>query len=267
MRKLNDDEVKQTILDILIAFADFCDDNELDYYLSGGTLLGAVRHKGFIPWDDDVDILMPRKDFERMHEMLKEQDIKPYYKLIGLNAGNSFWPFAKLVDTRTKTANEFATTDQWLWIDIFPMDGLPDDIAESDELLSKATPLKKWINRCNAKLGKGINPFRAIAKIPMIIALKIITPNYFGKKLDMYARSYDFETSEYVAGVAWSLGPKERMKKSKFTPRVEVEFCGRNFWAPGCWHEYLTSLYGDYMQLPPEADRLTHEFEAYIDCN
>ena len=265
MRKLETSEVKQTIFDILCAFADYCDKYQLRYYLSGGTLLGAIRHKDFIPWDDDIDLLMPRPDYGKLHELLKNESIRPYYKLISLEAGNSFWPFAKLIDTRTHTENTYATTDRWLWIDIFPMDGLPNDEEESNKILSQAPPMKIWFNRCNAKIGEGKGTIRSIMKIPMILALRLYTPERLGRKLDTLAKQYSFEDSDYVGGIAWSLGPKERMYKTDYLVTEDVEFHGRKFHAPACWDYYLSRIYGDYMQLPPENQRVNHDFTAYIE--
>ena len=179
--------------------------------------------------------------------------------------GNSFWPFAKIIDTRTYVKNEYSNVDQHLWIDIFPMDGLPDDKEESDILLSKAEPLKKWINRCSATIGKGKGFVRSIVKIPMILFLRMYTPERFGRKLDKLAHQYDFDKQEYIGGVACSLGPNERMKKKEYLPYNDVEFCGKKFHAPACWKFYLTQIYGDYMQLPPESKRINHEFDAYIE--
>ena len=265
MRQLDSQEIKQVILDILSVFAEYCDEHGLRYYLCGGTLLGAVRHKGFIPWDDDVDLLMPRPDYDRLHELVKSEPICDHYQLISITAGNSFWPFAKLIDTRTHTDNTYNTNDQWLWIDIFPMDGLPADEKESAKVLSIAAPMKKWFTRSNAKFGEGRTVFKKITKIPMILFLKIINPKTFGRKLDRIARRYSFDDSEFVGGIAWSLGPKERMKKEEYISAVDMEFCGRLFHVPECWDYYLHSIYGDYMQLPPEDQRVNHEFVAFID--
>lgn len=265
MRKLSNTEIKQTIFDILCSFSEYCDAHGLQYFLSGGTLLGAIRHKGFIPWDDDVDVLMPRKDFDAFHEDVKKEPITDYYKVIGLNAGNSFTPFAKVVDTRTIVDEKYISSDKQLWIDIFPMDGLPEDEEESKKILEKARKLKMNLTRTQAKIGQGKSLIRTIVKIPAMIVLKMIGPESLGKKLDKMARSYGFDESDFIAGISWSLGAKERMEKAKYLPLEDVEFNGRKFHAPAGWDYYLTNIYGDYMTLPPKEKRESHDFVAYIE--
>ncbi len=264
MRQLDSDEIKKYTFNILCDFAEFCDKNGIRYYLSGGTMLGAIRHKGFIPWDDDIDVLVPRPDFDRMHTILKETHVKPYYKLEGYNAGVGYYPFAKLVDVRTKVINEYSTVDNNLWIDIFPMDGLPDDIESCDEILSFASPLKINYNRAFAKVGKGKNIIRTIGKIPIKIYLNLFGLKKVTKKIDTLARKYPFEESEYVAGIAWSVGPRERMRREDYVPMVDVEFNGKLFHAPACWDTYLKQMFGDYMKLPPEDQRINHSNIVYI---
>lgn len=259
-------ELKQIIFNILCAFSEFCDENALRYYLCGGTLLGAIRHKGFIPWDDDIDILMPRPDYNRMHKILKEKNIKPYYTLISLQADNSFLPFAKIIDTRTYTESRYSDSDnKGLWIDIFPMDGLPKNKSQSNKILNKVSHLKKWFIICNQKIGTDKKTLKAILKIPLLLVLKIFKlEQWYGRRIDKIAQQYDFDTSEYVGGIAWSLGAKERMKKSDYLPIEEVEFCDKMFHAPACWNYYLTKMYGNYMELPPEEQRVNHAIVAYI---
>ena len=99
----------------------------------------------------------------------------------------------------------------------------------------------------------------------MILLLQIYTPERFGRKLDKLAHQYEFDKQEYVGGVAWSLGTKERMKKKDYLPYSDVEFCGKKFHAPACWEFYLTQIYGDYMKLPPKSQQINHGFDAYID--
>lgn len=266
MRKLENKETKQIIFQILCAFSEFCDENNLRYYLSGGTLLGAIRHKGFIPWDDDIDVLMPRPDYDHMHKILKEKNIKSYYRLSSIQAGNSFLPFAKIVDVRTYIKSKYIRDCKGLWIDIFPMDGLPEDKKQSNKILSKAELIKKWVIRCNAKIGPGKNIWTTIIKVPTILIFKIYNPGKkLGQKLDKIAQQYDFDSSDYIGGIAWSLGANERMKKTDYLPVKDIEFCGRMFHAPACWDYYLTKIYGDYMKLPPEEKRVNHNFSAYIE--
>lgn len=261
-RKMESDEIKERLFQILSDFADYCDANGLRYYLCYGTLLGAVRHHGFIPWDDDIDVMMPRPDFDKLAE-LNLKGMKPNYVLEGYALKNSLWPFCKILDTLTCVENEFRKGDKHLWIDIFPMDGLPDDKETSDRILTRTHKLRDYYKYYGAIIGKGKSTFRTYAKIPVILigrwgGLKLLT-----QYMDRLARRYPFDDSEYVGEIAWSLGTFERMKKSEYLPMTDVEFCGKHFHAPACWDQYLTSIYGDYMTPPEESARTTHEYTAY----
>ena len=107
MKKLSSDEIKETIFQILSEFADYCDKNNLRYFLSGGTLLGAIRHKGFIPWDDDIDVIMPRPDYERLHNLIIESPISSRLYLRSYENGAADFPFAKIEDLNTEISDEF----------------------------------------------------------------------------------------------------------------------------------------------------------------
>ena len=131
MIKLDNTEVKKYILNILCEFAAFCDQNGLRYYLSGGTLLGAVRHKGFIPWDDDIDVMMPRNEFEKLEKILNEKKIAENLSFISYDNGNMHYPFGKVINTNIKIDDSCVKDklEQYLWIDIFPMDGIPESVS------------------------------------------------------------------------------------------------------------------------------------------
>lgn len=264
MRELSSEGIKENIFNILICFSEYCDRHGIRYFLCGGTLLGAVRHKGFIPWDDDIDVMLPRPDFDRFHELIKTEPLSEYYKVIGLNAGETYTPFSKIIDTRTEIEIRYANNDRNLWIDLFPMDGVPDDEEECAQYLKKAYNIKMSYTRSNAKIGDGKSRLRAVLKIPMLLVMKMFGIAYFGKKADKFARQLDFDKCDFVAGVAWSLGPQERMEKAKYLPSTDLEFNGRMFHAPYGWDHYLSNLYGDYMTLPPEDQRTGHEYKAYI---
>lgn len=263
MNKLSEKEIKQNIFEILSAFADYCDARGLRYYLCGGTLLGAVRHKDFIPWDDDVDVIMPRPDYVQMQKLIEKIPIAPYYQFRSFEKGNSPFPFGKIVDTRTEVHTKFNNSDNVLWIDIFPMDGVPDEEKKCDAILNQAFKWKVMHGRSLAKIGTGITWMKAILKIPALVVPHMIGWERYTKRLVTLARQYDFDKCEYVAGIMWSCGTCERMKKEDFLPYDDKEFHGRMFHAPACWDLYLKGMYGDYMKLPPKNKRYSHMIDAY----
>lgn len=263
MRRLDNREVKEKLFEILSWFADYCDENHLRYYLCGGTLLGAVRHKDFIPWDDDVDVLMPRPDYQRLHTLIQTIPIPAQYQLQSPILGNSIFPFGKIIDRKTRVKAKYNSADIRLWIDIFPMDGLPSDEISCGRFLRKAQLLKKGLALSVSELGIGTNKIRTVTKFPFQILAHLVGHEYFSHKLSKMADRFDFEKSNYVGGVVWSCGPGERMKKADYLPYEEMEFHGRYFHAPACWDAYLTSLYGDYHQIPPKNKRQGHSLKVY----
>lgn len=263
MKRLSDSEVKQNIFEMLSAFADYCDQHGLRYYLCGGTLLGAIRHKDFIPWDDDVDVLMPRPDYIKLQQLYDRQPIRTYYQLRCYGQENMPIPFGKIVDLRTRLVTKSSDFDTAIWMDIFPMDGVPKEQKKCESLLMKAYRWKYMHGRTKIKIGTGKTRWKAIFKIPVLVVAHMIGRRRCTKRLDTLAKQYDFDECDYVAGITWSNGPCERMKKADFLPYDDKEFHGRMFHAPACWDTYLRGMYGDYMKLPPIDKRQSHNIEAY----
>lgn len=266
MRKLSLNELKKEELNILYTFKSFCQKNGLRFYLAGGTLLGAVRHRGFIPWDDDIDVCMSRPDYEKLIQLYDNTDSRCQLRCIEKN--NFSAPYAKMVNINTHIKAKYSTSDddKNLWIDIFPVDGLPEELSTVKDLY-KSCDFYRTIYLLNfAKLGEGRSSFRKYMKYLLKPIAMLYGKNRCVHKLECIAKKHKYEDSEYVGIVAWGLyGAGEMMLKSEFEKAVEVEFEGEMYPAFSCWDSYLTGLYHDYMTLPPESKRKTHDMVVYMD--
>lgn len=252
------EEIKKVELDILTDIAEFCDKNSITYYLAYGTLIGAVRHHGFIPWDDDIDIWMPRKDYELFVNSYNSNNgryrvISPYEKI----ARHSI---AKVVDTKTvKIEDGIDYKNGYLGVDVdvFPLDGEPDD---NNEFCKWWKQLHKcYQNYCylivHPKSSKRNFIFSSLFKLFRIKKESILLK---AKKLH---EMYPYEKSQFV-------GTKEtvynligdRFKKEWFSESITVDFEERKIKIPIGYDEILTQLYGDYMKLPPKDEQITHHF-------
>ena len=269
MKKLDSNEIKQMELDLLKSFKKMCEANGLYYTLCGGTLLGAVRHKGFIPWDDDIDVLMPRPDYERLLNG-KEIDLSmlpAFYSIVNWKNKTHDYPFMKMVDTRTHIEIPYlndAFKPKNLWIDIFPIDGNPDDVQSLEKLYKKAIFWRQLIRLKTANPKEGKSRLKKVLKPFLVAGVKALNNDRLCEKLDQIAKTYSFSEQSKIGGVLWGYGPQERIDKKQYLTPVDIIFEGEVFNAPSNYDEYLKGLYGDYMKLPPEDKRITHEMDAYM---
>ncbi len=269
MRKLELKEIKEMELNLLVEFDRLCRENHLYYTLCGGTLLGAVRHKGFIPWDDDIDVLMPRPDYDRLlnDRKIDKSGLAEYAELCHWKNGTLGYPFMKLVDNRTRVDVDYFDNDlnvNKIWIDIFPIDGNPKDKKALNRIYRKSIRLRRLLCLKLAKSGEGKTTLKRLLKPALIKILSLIRIKELCKRMDTLASTYDFGESEYIGGILWGYGPQERIHKKEYMTPVKLEFEGHFFNAPSNYHEYLTGLYKDYMQLPPKDKRIVHGLHAYM---
>lgn len=272
MKKLTLSEIKDIELNILKAFHEYCVKNGLQYSLCGGSLLGAIRHKGFIPWDDDIDVFMPRPDYEKFRSLCSGKCLgKNYYiadwKISEHKTEKPFmhYPFLKIIDLNTMVNAKDVSKKYYtgVWIDVFPVDGLPESDRKTRKIYKKIWFLRQFFSMhyCEKIVAKGV--LQKIVKIPFLPIAKLMDGIKICKKLDTLSQTYDYDSSEFVGGIINGYGPQEKILKTDMES-MNVEFEGCAFMGIKGYDVYLTNLYGDYMQLPPKNKRICHGFDAWI---
>lgn len=246
----------------------FCVRNDIKYTLGYGTMLGAVRHKGFIPWDDDIDVIMPRPDYQRFIKEFRDTN-HAQFRVRALDTDPSYeHPFAKVENCDTKVV-EFAegAYDIGINIDVFPLDGVP---SQSDEFEKHFRSVRFYQRAWVVKNVKSDYRNRRLLRSLMLTGLKCLLCFASRRKLadaiEAKITRYDFDQCETLMIICFEgTRRKHRAKKEWFNSIGEIEFEGEMFKGLNQQDEYLTMQYGDYMQLPPEEDRVTHHnYKAYV---
>lgn len=268
MKQIDGTQSKKILLAIMLAFQRFCQQNNLSFYLIGGTLLGAIRHQGFIPWDDDIDVGMIRPEYDCLLELAKSSPVfEGHFKIESYFLGNSVYPFIKIIDTNTKIDPTYSSEDTTaaLYIDVEPIDGLPEKKAEIDQLYQKVEFWRKILMLNFAKVGQGKTKFRTFIKTFLILPAKLIGIKRCNLKLDQLSRSISYQTAAKAGCILWGIyGSKEVMPRDQLSKKIKVNFEGHEFYAVSCWKTYLTNLYGDFMQLPPKNKRRYHSLKVWV---
>lgn len=269
MKELSLDEIKALQVDILVKVHEFCQKNDIRYYMGYGTLLGAVRHKGYIPWDDDIDIGMPRPDYDRFLKTFNG-----YYEELNVIAPELDWnfiePYANVYDNRTvlKESNRSFDLGIGVKIDIFPVDGVPEDYSEYVNIrknlhkllqiiLYKASGLKGCIRRLKKP--------KSFVVVSFLMTQYIFTPiSSIQKKIRQLATQYDFSSSKYVDKITFQNKPLTRLPRIVYEEFVDMEFEGHQLKGLKDYDAHLKAIYGDYMTLPPKEQQVLHHgFKAY----
>ena len=272
MKALTEREVQLGELEVVKKLDEICGKLNLRYFLAYGTLLGAVRHRGFIPWDDDVDVMMPRLDYEKLINYLisHEVEIAPL-KLMHYRTNKDYiYPISRLVDTRYRIDYQNAQDyGLGLFVDIYPLDGCGNTSAEAARIMQRAKTdialisvagLDKYYPSSSGGF------IRSVAKFMGYCYAKARGAHYFAAKLDAMGKQYSYDDCEYVNLTIWDIYVKP-LKKEWFDSVERMQFEDAMLCVPGRYDEILTQIYGDYMQLPPEDQRIAHHFYTAYLCD
>lgn len=272
IKYLSLNEVQEQSLQVLKVIDEICSKNGFRYYLAYGTLLGAIRHKNVIPWDDDVDIWMPRDDYNKFVEYcnLNITKIKP---LQILSTQNKDYPY---IISRLSNSDYIVEENNvkpyglGIFVDIYPLDGVGSDYSKAISFKRKVywyVSLCFLSTRMKFSVGRTKGRIKSFLKYPAFILSKFLGKDYFVKKIEKFASLTNYSESSFVTCLVW--GPYSEIKcifkKEYFEKSIKVRLGKYLFNAPSNYDEILKLIYDDYMKLPPEEERVGYHFvKAYL---
>ena len=268
MKEIKQEELLKLQVEILQKVDHFCRVNSIPYTVYGGTCIGAVRHKGYIPWDDDIDIAMTRSNYERFIHSFNGhiENLELYAPELDWNY---YAPYANVCDKRTfldEGLNGHNGMSIGVKIDVFPIDATPTD---TEEYLSNVKLVNKYwhqlsAKRYNLRLAWKGSKRSWLSHLKEKLLLSFISYSSIQKKIRNIAVRYANEATDKVALVCYHFDRDTRCSKSVFDEYIDVPFENITVSMMKGYDECLTQFYGDYMKLPPEEQRVPHHgFTAY----
>ena len=262
----NMDLLHQVDLDIVKEVVAICNKHGFTYYMLGGTMLGAIRHKGFIPWDDDIDLGIPRKDYDRFLEVAPKE-LSAHLRMVNYHTDPKYhYYITRILDTETKVEEERIGNENRYTnasIDIFPVDGTPNNkmlrkIYFFRVLYHRALMSLCYKDSIDRKRPRGTAEKVLLWVMERLPVEKITTPYKQKEKIDKLLRKQKVEGAKFIGNIMGAyrtkeIVPAEFYGKGKMYPFEDMELRGMDM-----ADEYLKWTYGDYMQLPPEDKRKTH---------
>ena len=258
MKKIDDiQELRQIQMGILDEVHRYCEAHGLRYFLSSGTLIGAVRHKGYIPWDDDIDIYMPRQDYEAF--LQSYSDPNGIYRAINpATESHYYYTFAKVVDQRTHMVEKETEGYQiGVYMDIFPVDFVTEDLQQRQQVFKQKKLLYK-IRRCKIS---NTNPLQSRLAYLVYKCWPMSVRQIERKIRNLIVLDTPTQTVCNMTEAGPSI--KGCFPADDIASAVDIEFEGKTYKTMIGYKDYLQRTYGDYMTLPPVEQRVTHKFEAY----
>lgn len=262
-------DIQRLLYQLVYSFHDICEKYNLFYNAFGGTLLGAVRHGGIIPWDDDIDVSMPRKDYERFIKLINNNK-KEFSKfdLYVYPRENYVYPYAKFCfrDTLVIENLESQYSKIKLYLDIFPIDGYP--INDESNFFDECDSCKSGVCKCVCPVKASPNPIKKLFfpfKYLIALVYRFKGYKYFLEREIQLVQSYSYENSNYVLCMGAGWNRKGKLAKKVYEDRKLYDFGERKIWGITDYDMHLTNLYGDYMTLPPPEKRVSdHGYKLFV---
>jgi len=270
---------KRKLVETFSVFDAFCRENDIIYFACGGTAIGTIRHQGFIPWDDDIDVAMLRKDYDRFIE-LKDKLSNTKYRIIDYHDDGYFLPAAKFIDASTTLWElEEQPYIMGAYLDVFPLDDVDDTPERLVSVVKKYQNIYDRLRKSKAKLKLSntvkyllsghIKTFATRCFDWICIGfIKTINPNYYFHRAEREETIMRNKSGDFVLNYnTFYPISKETFPKSLFVDIMRMSFEDIEINMPIGYHQYLTQLYGDYMKLPPEEKRVGHHSCYFYDLN